>query len=142
MQPSEIPGINSVNFMQLSISIFLECFPIPTVPFYFGVVLYQVVLACTVHFFGFCGCKGNCKVETIVKICLEYQSIFLGALSVLFSCYSFESQEVYSLYSKAGVFRRVIDLSGSIFASMENYCSSWKLGQVPLGMFSFVACCL
>ena len=125
--------------MQPSISIFLECFPIPTVSFYFVAVFYEVVLACIVHFLGFCGCKGNCKVETIVRTCLGYQSIFLGALSILFLCYSFESQEVYSLYSKAGVFRRVIGLSGSIFAPMENHCSSWKLGQVPLRMFSFVA---
>ena len=90
--------------MQPSISIFLECFPIPILSFYFVVVFYQVVLACIVHFFEFCGCKGSFKVETIVRICLEYQSIFLGALSILFLCYSFESQEVYSLYSKAGVF--------------------------------------
>ena len=92
-----------------------------------------------VHFFGFYDCRGTCGVETVASICLEYQSIFLGALSILFSCYTFESQEVYSLNSKTGVFRRVIRVSGSIFASMENHCSSWKLGQVPLRMFSFVA---
>ena len=113
----------------------------PILPLYLAVFC-QIAMACTVHFFGFCGCKGNCKVDTIVRICLEYQSIFLRALSILFLCYTFESQEFYSLYSKTGVFRRVIGLSGSIFASMENHCSSWKKGQVPLRMFSFVACCL
>ena len=128
--------------MQPSISTFLQCFPISTVLFYFVVVFCLVALACTVHFFGFCGCKGNCKVETIVRIYLEYQSIFLGALSILFLYYSFKSQEVYSFYSKVGVLRRVIGLSGSIFASMENHCSSRKLGQVPLRMFSIVGCWL
>ena len=136
-----VKGQKFSRFYAINNITFSTCFQTPNLLFNF-VVFCQVVMACTVHFFCLCGCKGNCKVETIVRICLEYQSIFLGALSILFLCYSFESQEVYSLYSKAGVFRRVIGLSGSIFASMENHCSSWKLGQVPLRMFSFVACCL
>ena len=132
-----VKGQKFSRFYAINNITFSTCFQTPNLLFNF-VVFCQVVMACTVHFFGFCGCEGISKL----RHCFQYQPIFLGALSILFLCYSFESQEVYSFHSKAGVFRRVIGLSGSIFASMENHCSSWKLGQVPLRMFSFVACCL
>ena len=38
------------------------------------------------HFFSFYGGGDNRKVEAVAGICLEFQSIFLGAHNILFLC--------------------------------------------------------